>query len=308
MAKGKVTINSDAINQVVSQLSNSATTLESDVSGKLPGDFQVLVDLGLLPTAVTKIQQQVKDLVALHNSVISEINSHLGSSIDTEDNLSSGFGNGRGSRSGNSNSSSSTSSDVQNPEGSNTDIDQEDDGKKITVDGIIAAIPKIDEKTMIELLEFININKNEKTSLIDLLLDTSKSEELFVILRKAFGAEDELEGVTLEDYKKVQKELLNAVINCELEYQELDNKSILVAKEFLIEFSKSKNITPAELLLDDEYEDELKEGLQQLYDGDNVDKISAQTIHDFREYVDNIAASSNQTADDILQGNIKVLL
>lgn len=307
MAKGKVTINSDAINQVVSQLSSSATALESDVAGKLPGDFQVLVDLGLLTNAVSKVQQQVSDLVAIHNSVIAEIQSHLGSSMETEDNLANSFGNGRRSGGGNGGGGDSSSPSAD-PEGSNTDVDKQDDGKEINPEGLIEAIPKIDDKTLIELIEFLNINKNEKTRLIDLLFDTSKSEELFVLLRKAFGEEDKLDGVTLEDYKKVQKTLLDAVINCQLSYQELDTKSILVAKEFLIEFSKNKNMTPAELLLDEKYRDELKDGLQQLYDGDNVDKISARTINNFREYVDNIAASNNKSADDILASNLRILI
>lgn len=304
MANGKVSINSDIVNQVLSQINSSQTTLESSVSGKIPGDFQVLVDIGLLPSAVDKIKKQVNDLVAVHNSITSQISSHIQKSVQTEDNLSNEFKNNYGNNNNNYLGGNSSSSINE----TDVNIDSQDDGKNINANVLIENIPNINNETMLGLIEFLNINKNQNTSLIDLLIDTNNSEELFVLLRKAFGANNQLEGVSLDDYKKVQKTLLDAIINSDISCPILDKKTIICAKEYLIEFCKSKNINPSDLLIDEKNRDLLKVGLQQLYDANGINNISEKTVNNFRNYVDSVAISKNIEVEKLLSDNIEVLL
>ena len=89
--KGKVSINSDAVSQALSQISKSCTLLEGDVVGKIPGNFQVLIDLGLLSTAPSKLQKQVTDLVSVHKSIASQMSTHLDTVIQTDNNLYNQF-------------------------------------------------------------------------------------------------------------------------------------------------------------------------------------------------------------------------
>lgn len=301
--KGKVSINSDAVSQALSQISKSCTLLEGDIVGKIPGNFQVLIDLGLLSTAPSKLQKQVTDLVSVHKSIASQMSTHLDTVIQTDDNLYNQF---TGGNNGSNYTGGNTSGG--NYTGGSTDVNNQNDGKKITADVLVKAIPKIDDDTMLALLKFMNVNKNKNTELVDLLLDTSKSEELFVLLREAFGEKDKLEDVKLDDYKKVQKVFLEAIISGDVSIEEINEKSILVAKEYLINLSKNNNIKPSELLLDEANFEILKEGLKKLYDGKDLGDTSEETIKNFKKYVDNIAKENNISAEELLTNNLKKLL
>lgn len=300
-AKGKVSINTDTVNQSLSKIANSCAVLESDISGKIPGNFQVLSDAGLLPSALTKLEKQISDLVTVHKSLSTQIATHLESVAQDENDLLGELNGGKdGGKSGGNRSGGSS--------GGGTDVDDQDDGKKVNAKKLIEAIPKIDDKTFVELLNFLNVNKNKKTSLIDLLFDTSKSEELFVLLRKAFGETKELENVKLDDYKEVQKVLLDAIFSKETIIKELSDESILIAKEYLVGICKANNINPSDLLLDEKYRDLLKEGLQNLYDGKDVNSTDEETIKKFRKYIDSVASKNNMDADKLLTSNLRLLL
>ena len=305
MANGKVTINTDAVTQVLGKITNSCAILESDVSGKIPGNFQVLVDLGLLSGSLSKLQTQTQDLISVHKSLIGEITSHLEVTTSTEDELYNYANNHNYGSSGN-NGGNGDNTPIKPSD--DLAVDDEDDGKEINAEELIEAIPKLDEETLIELIEFLNINKGSETTLVELLLDNTKSKKLFTLLRQIFGAKDELEGVSLEDYKKVQKALLDAIVTQETTYKELSENSILVAKEYLIEIGKKNNISPSDLLLEEKYRDILKEELLKLYDGDVDDSISKETIENYRKYIDKVAGQNNMEADTLITKKFETLL
>lgn len=175
-----------------------------------------------------------------------------------------------------------------------------DKKQKVNVEALMEAIPKFDINTLNNLIEFLNDNKDTDTKLIDLLLNVNKAEELFILLRKVFGEEEILQNISFYEYKNVQRKLCDAIMKPEFISQELNNNSILIAKDYLIELSKNNKIDPSDLLLDREYRKYLKESLQTLY--------KKNTSNKFNEYIDKVAKDNQMTAAELLSNNFMLLL
>lgn len=300
MANGKVAINTDIVNATLSYIVNSCAIVEGDISSKIPGNFQPLADLGLLPTSLTKIQEQIKLVVSVHKDLITQISSHLEDVAKTEDDLSNEFDSDTGRR--------DDSRNTDSQEGSDTSFDEVEDGKQITADKLVEYIPNLDSDSKLLLIKLLDTNKKKETKLIDLLFNTSKSEELFVLLRQIFKDNSELTNVSIEDYKKVQKILLDTILKENIPYKELTDNSILIAKEYLIDISKMNNIDTSDLILDSKYQNLLKTSLIKLYDGNDIEGVSETVINNFRAYIDRVSKENNIKADELLTNNIGLIL
>lgn len=306
----KVSINSNEISGIIASLNSSCNSLESEVSSKVKNTFQVLSDLGLVSNGITKIQQQAKSIVDVERSILSTISKHLGDVIDNEKNLNSGFNSGyssNGSYSGGSVSTETGTSGSGSAEGSDIDVDQTDEGKKINVEGFSQLVNLLTDDEKKSLLELLKSKKDDETEYVDLLLDTSNSEELFKLL-KSILTDVEFEDLSLEDTKEVQKILLNAVVNSNTEYVDLKDNSILVAKEYLLNISKEYQISVGDLVLDDRYANVLKTSLIKLYNGTVDSSITEIEIEKFREFVNLRAVKKGITSEELLENQMKELL
>ena len=297
--KGKVSIDSDTLNSVVSGLNSAANALESDIAGKLPGAFEALSTAGLYSNGLSKIKEQAQYVATLQKNIASDVSSHLEGTVDTEEDLSNTFdthGNydaGGGGGGGNNHNS-----------GDNSDNDV-DNGKKIKSDQLIANINAIDYDNVEKLVNFLNVNK-EKDSLVSLIFNFEKSQKLGNKILKAFGYE-EFSSITESEYKEIQKTLIDKLFAQENVPEKLQMNSLLTAKEYLVLVAKKNNINVSDLLVEDKHENVLQQALKDLYAGNVTGyDVSQQTVSGFKNYIDGIASDNNIAADKVFD-NLKLL-
>lgn len=303
MASGKVSVNSDVVNNALSYIVSSCGTLEGSVSSKLPGNFEVLAELDLFSSGLTKLSTQVKEIISTEKSIISTITEHLSQVAATEEDIYQGFTSGIGSYSGGSSGGSTGGSS-----GTDTTVDDENDGKKIKAEELMDDIKKLDANSLVELLNLINVKKDEKTQLIDVLFDASNSEKLFTIIKELLKDEQLDENISLEDYKKIQKALLNRLMTADFDIKGLTDDSILTAKEYLVSVAKENNISPEALIIDSQYRDTLKTSLMKLYDGDGISNVKNEEVNAFRTYIDKVAKKNDVTVEDLFNKKIDLIV
>jgi hypothetical protein len=300
---GKITIKSDVAAGVITVLTNACSSLENDVSSKLTSIANPLVELGFIDSSLTKIQTQISSIASLEKQMISSITSHMETVSNDEDELYREFtGGDRGGNYSGGNRNGSL-------EGAGDEIElEEEDGKKVNCEKLCEIIPELDEESKINLLKCLKFYKEEDTNFIDLLLDTSCSEELFTIIKKAFGDSIDIEELSLEDMQKVQRVLLDTILSKDVDTSKFEANSILIAKEYLIKICSDNEINPSNLFFDDKYRNTLKQTLKNIYNGDVSGTMSEEKITEFKTYIDNICFKNNTTAEELIDNKVEILL
>ena len=330
MAEQKISINSEAASSVMTYVANSCAILQSDVKGKLSSSFEALTSLGFLSDSLSKIESQVDKLIEAHNSIVSEISSHLQTVESQEDGLvngyqsgtySGGYGgySGGGSSSGGGGSSSSGGSSaseivdeslvepvITQPE--EFELVEESDGLKVNADEFTEMLSSIDGEYQVTLINLINSNKPSDVSLIDLLLDNSNSEALYKTLKEIFGDGLDMSSFTLEDYEKVQKYLLNMIVKSEVDIPKLTDNTILAGKAYLAKVCSDNNIEPSDLFFEDKYKGLLKTSLLEIYDGAVGDILTEKDIRNFRYEVDVKAKKNNMSSEELIENHLDLLV
>ncbi len=297
--KNTVSIDSDTLNSVVSNLNSSASTLESDVGSKLPGNFEALSKAGLYTNGLSKIKQQIEYVSSMEKELASDVSKHLDESVDTEEELTNKF-----KTHGKYDADNGHNGGNNHDSGDNSD-NQVDDGKKVNSTKLMDNIKAIDATNVEKLVNFINVYK-EKDSLVSLIFNHEKSQKLGNIILKAFGYE-EFSSITESEYKEIQKTLIDKLFEQETIPTKLQYNTILSAKEYLVQVAQKNNIKVSELLVEDKHENILRESLKNLYAGNVKDyNVSEQTVSSFRTYIDGIASDNNITYDKVFD-NLKLL-
>ena len=317
----QVTINSEAASSVMTYVANSCTILQSEVKGKITSSFEPLVSLGFLPNAVTKVEAQVDSLINAHNSIVSEISSHLQDVQSQEDGLYSGYQGGvysggySGGSSGGGSSSGSDESlscaEIGIEEASpieETAITVVSEGLKVNSNELIEMFDSIGDAYKTTLIKLIDSHKSTDTSLIDLLLDNSASKELYKSLKSIFGDSLDMDDFTLEDYEKVQKYILNMFMKSDVDIPKLTEDSILAGKEYLVKVCSDNKIEPSDLFFDDKYKDLLKQSLMSIYDGDVGDTLTEKQIRNFRYAVDSTAKLKDISSEELIENHLELLI
>ncbi len=309
MANTQISINSEAAYNVMTYVANSSSILEGDVSGKLSSGFDALTSLGFLDNSLSKVQSQVKSLIDAHKSIISEIASHISSVQEQEDDLQSGYQNRTygGGYSGGSNGGSG--GEAATPEDTSSfELQQEDDGLQISADELCEMLDLIDDEHKENFINLIKTSKDSDVSLIELLLDNKNSKKLYKVLKKIFGDKLNIDEMTLEDYEKVQKKIVNMIVNSEVDIPALSEKTVLAGKDYLSKVCKDNNINPSDLFFDDRYKHTLKKSIQDIYDGNIHDTMSEGEVNNFRAHLDTLADSNNITVEDLIENHIDLVV
>ena len=326
MAEQKITINSEAASSVMTYVANSCAILQSDVKGKLSTSFEALTSLGFLSDSLSKIESQVDKLIEAHNSIVSEISSHMQDVQSQEDGLYNGYQNGTygggyggysggGSSGGGSSSGESSIGEIDEslvepvitqPE--EYELVEESDGLKVNADEFTEMLSSIDGEYQVTLINLINSNKPSDVSLIDLLLDNSNSEALYKTLKDIFGDSLDMSSFTLEDYEKVQKHLLNMIVKSEVEIPKLTDNTILAGKAYLAKVCTDNNIEPSDLFFDDKYKGLLKTSLLEIYDGAVGDILTDKDLRNFRYEVDVKAKKNNMSSEELIENHLDLLV
>lgn len=306
MDDGTIIINSDIINTVITDLRSSYVNLESNLISKLPGNFSVLAELGFFSSGINAILSQTNKLVDLHKTLITQISQHLNDYATIEDELSTTLENGLENYSIKNNNYSGSAITS-----GNLTIDDVEQGTAINKQKLVEEIIKLTDEEKINLINLLYFYKSDDISVVDLLLDNTKSQQLYVVLNNIFGNTNENLSInSYEDSKIIQKILLESICNGTIENTELNTNSILIAKEYLKLIAKENNTDISNLLLNDEYKKTLQISLLNLYDGNNIGKynLNSQYVDNVRKYIENIAEKNNTTVEDILVNKIDIIL
>ena len=301
---GKVSIDSSTINQIITILKESSDIVKNDISGKLPGVFEVIAPL--YSNGLTKIKEQANGLYMNEDKMITELSSHISTTQETEDELKNALKNkqtpysvtyGGGGGGGSHNLQEVTDDDTEKGKEINTKLKNK--------------IEKLDEKSIVELINLIDQKKDSlKLSLNDLLFNYKNSKELYKTLAEFFGIKvDDLSFLVEEDQELVQKMIIEKLISIENPPVTIVTNTVLSAKEFLDEVAKKNNTTVPELFTKEENQTLLQQSLTDLYNGTNLDgfTITSSTVTNFRTFVDSLASDKNMTPADVLN-DVSILL
>ena len=298
--KGKVSIDSDTLNSVVSKLNSSSSSLDS-ANSSLPGNFSKLSEVGY-SDGITQIKEQLTFLATVHDTLAGQVSSHLQDTSNTEDELTNTFknkGNYRASSGGNS------GTDIDSGETTDEEVDE---GKKIKSEDLVKEIKKMTIDDINKVIDFLDLNKGEIT-LKDLVMNYKYSKELYKTLLSALGYDDDISEVTEMEFKEVQKTLIDQLFAQEEVSVKLQTNSLLTCKEYLVKVAETNKCNVSDLLLEDEYKVTVKAALKDLYDGADLEEynISEQTVSSFRTFVDGVASDNNLMYNEVLD-NLELLL
>ena len=295
-AINKISINAEAAYSVMTYVANATTMLQNDVSEKLSSSFEPLESLGLLSESLSTIKEQVKTIENAGQSIVNEIGSHIQTVGTQEQNLLNAYNNRN--YGGNNYTGGPTYS---SPDASYQDtLDNVDDGLKISTKELQEILLNLDDDYIKDLIELINTNKGKGTSLVELLLDNSNSEKLFKALKDAFGDKINIDDISIEDYKEIQKTLLDAIVKSKIDIPSLNDKSILSCKEYLYKVCKENNINPSDLFFDDKYSMLLKTTIKKMYDGNVGNTLDQSKLDTFKSYIDQLSKKNKVNVDELI--------
>lgn len=295
---GSIIINSEEISNTVSILNESSRILESDMKPSIVSDFNALTNAGLFVDGIAKLKEQIDALITNHKVLIGEISKHSAEFEEMEEKLSKTIRRGGSGASGYTSGNSGYSGDSLNPSEINTN--QGSNGDAVNSEQLIGKIPEITDKTLNELINFINVNKENDTSLKSLLFDKDKAGVLAILLNKFYNKSND-NTISMEDSTLIQRQLIQRLFSKDMVPSLLASNSILVAKEYLIKVCEENNVTVDKLLLDDSYKNTYSTSLMNLYDG-NIEKynLDNDTVNNFRNYADSVAQSKSITSEELL--------
>lgn len=307
---GDVLINSEEISSVVSVINTISTTLESDIGSSITSNFTALTNAGLFATGISNLSQVVTALASSYKQLASVISTHTQDIAETEQQLSnaaqsnSGTYSKRGSSGGSSGGSSSSSSGGSNGSTPETNVPNVDDGKPINSSELINKIENITDDSCVELVNFLNINKDKNLAINKLLFDKTNALKLVNLLKQYYGYTADQNMFSIEDATLIQKALIAQMFDSNTLPQNITNNTILVAKEYLKSIAKENNIKVEDLLLDDENTLILATSLMDVYDGNGLSEhnVSSEEVVAIREYMDKIAESYDSSVEE-LAGN-----
>ena len=303
---GQINIDSNTLSAVISHLTSSQTSLESDAKTALETGFTALESCGLFTAGLSSMKNAVTSLVTSHQTIIASLSTHLNDTQTVEDQIGqyiTQYGSSYGS-SGSSGSSGSTSTG-SDPTYTGTTIEEPVKGKKISDSELTSIVDSLDYSGATTLLSsLITKAKEYGTSLTELLLNPEKSGLLVEILKKLNGDTNEYIDTTSTEYSnKLQRVLLSKLAGFdENPFAKLSEDTILKAMKYLSEFAKSKGITLDALLFDDENQAKFMIALRNLYDGKPVGDYTPtqEEISGMKSAIDSIASKNNMTVDQLL--------
>lgn len=296
MAKGKIIINTDAATEVVNDLSAVSSTLESDVISSLTA-FQPLVDAGLISNSLEKVKNQATTITNSEKQIVKSISSHIADVLTSEEKLRSDY------VSRTSGGGSYTASSVSS--GSSQEVDEVKQSKEFSK--VEQVLVSLSDENKIKLIRFVNFYKDQNLALTDLLFNKERSKDLYVLLKSAVSSSVDLGELSLEDMEKTQKLVLNMLMTNDIDIKALNNVSLISCKEYFVNVASKYNISPGDLVSDDNYRYIYTKALVDLYNGNVNNLVSKEKVNDFRTKVDKLANEKNLSSYEFLTENKGVL-
>ncbi len=302
MADNKVSFDSNDVSSIVSSLNTSAQTLVS-VSSSVTSSFSPLTSCDLFSDGISKLSQKLESIKTSFEGIITAIGGQTQTYSDVEsavqqagDNYMSYYdgGSSGGISVGGKYSDDSVyeTFEIYHGESVNTSLDD--------------VVSQIDDKTLVSLLNFININKDENVTISDLLKEEN-SEILIKYLVEFFKKYTNVE-YTYTDKTLIRKELIKCILNSTVDLpKSIKDNSIIMFKTYLESIAKSCKITVADLLIEPEYSELAQVSLSNLYlNKAEIDKydITEQDLENFRQLVALRTKEYNMSVDELFKNPI----
>ena len=298
---GKISISSSDVEETISLLKGSLEDIETNTSSYVNDNYGVLEELGLVDTGVATVKRQINDIVKSQTKVIKDLNDHLESYYETENEIVdfiNGFDNAK---------EQAKVVDVKS-DYENVEIENVEEGKNISKTDLVKFIKSLNPD--VEKILLKNLKKNAKifdTTVEELIFNPKKAGLLCEILKKLCGDTNlEIDVSNSIKAKNVQKSLLLKIATTSLEIVNgVLWASLAGSLPYMKSFAKKKNKKVEDLVYKQESREELLEGFRDLYVGKGIDDYTPtrQEIDSFRNYINNVA-DYNKTSPEQLLSNV----
>ena len=209
---GKISISSSDVEETISLLKGSLEDIETNTSSYVNDNYGVLEELGLVDTGVATVKRQINDIVKSQTKVIKDLNDHLESYYETENEIVdfiNGFDNAK---------EQAKVVDVKS-DYENVEIENVEEGKNISKTDLVKFIKSLNPD--VEKILLKNLKKNAKifdTTVEELIFNPKKAGLLCEILKKLCGDTNlEIDVSNSIKAKNVQKSLLLKIATTSLE-------------------------------------------------------------------------------------------
>ena len=289
-----VSVDSSVLEEVVSRLSSDNRVL-SEMKDSLDKDFICMTNAGLFEEQLKKIKENVDSVSSIYSGISSEVSSHL-SEYEIEENTISQVAKDYMSYYDYDGTDTSRRVRVDMEDTEDKDVET----KEVVLDD---EIKTIDSKTLISLINFIDSNKKDDLSVMELLMNSDNHDYLLAII-KNFYNQNGMSNVTVSSATEVVKVLLMQILNTGVEIPaDLKTNSLLGYKEYLSSIASKNNTDVYNMLTDTSYKDVVYTYLNSLYNG-STNGIStsydATFIASFKTMVDSKSNLTNLSVQDLL--------
>ena len=295
---GKISISSSDVEETISLLKGSLEDIETNTSSYVNDNYGVLEELGLVDTGVATVKRQINDIVKSQTKVIKDLNDHLESYYETENEIVdfiNGFDNAK---------EQAKVVDVKS-DYENVEIENVEEGKNISKTDLVKFIKSLNPD--VEKILLKNLKKNAKifdTTVEELIFNPKKAGLLCEILKKLCGDTNlEIDVSNSIKAKNVQKSLLLKIATTSLEIVNgVLWASLAGSLPYMKSFAKKKNKKVEDLVYKQESREELLEGFRDLYVGKGTDDYTPtrQEIDSFRNYINNVADYNKMSPEQLL--------
>lgn len=297
--ENSITFDTDDVSSIVTVLKNDVQNIEN-IKTNVKSALEPITNCDLFVDGVEQLTKKLDSIQKSYEGIISAIDTQANTYTTSDDGVANAannymsYYNGGTTGSGGNYGYSGSDDDY--------DVDKIDVGEIIST-SLDEQIKTIDDKTIINMINFMNTNKESNVTIRDIINEIN-SEALALYLQgfyKVYGNVD----LTITDETLIREEFLKCLLNAEVDLPaELKEDSILKYKEYLKDIADSKNVSLGDLFTLPEYKEVIKEALQNLYDG-KVDATKYDFTSDYKEefvnLVSKIAKEKNITKEEIFK-------
>ena len=291
---GQINIDSTDIEETLTLLGDSVGTLEGETYTYVNDNYDVLEDLGLVDNSVTKVKNQINELVRNQNKVILDLKDHLETYYETENEIVDYIKNFEGTDNTPVSVVDVTSSYVT------SSIDNISNGKNVTKGDAVKFIKNVSED--VEGILYENIRKNAArmdNTIDELVLNPKKSGLLTEIVKKVCGdTNTDIDVSNTIKTAKLQRTLANKMGTSHA--AKLMKDTSLSALPYLQSEAEKEGFKLEDILYDPEKADVYFDKVNELYLGNTSDTYTLDEINNFREYINSVAESVNKTVEELL--------
>lgn len=300
--ENSITFDTEDVSSILAVLKNDVQNLDN-IKSNVKSALEPITNCDLFTEGLEQLTKKIESIKKSYEGIISVVDAQASKYSLSDDQIANAASNYMSYYNGGS-SSGGTSGGDYGASGSEDDyaVDTVDAGKIIST-VLDDQVKAIDDKTLINIINFMNMNKEANVTIRDILNEIN-SKALAIYLQgfyKMYANAD----LTITDETIIRKEFLKCLLNAEVDLPaELKENSILKYKEYLKDIADSKNISLGDLFTLEEHSEIIKTALEDLYDG-KVDAkkydFAANYKEEFVKLVSKITQEKNVSKEEVFK-------